>query len=112
MVPTDTPNPLQCPHCEFIAQVPHGLKHHITRIHQTRKETRLVKRTTPASITQTNGQAHQERQANPDGIPDALIAVTSGRFIEICRSVAFEYDLPPRLFAAKVAAFIYGTQVR
>jgi hypothetical protein len=109
------PDPLQCPHCEFIAKWPGGLKHHIGRMHKphaTRKENRIVKRTTQATIIQTNGQAHQEGHANPDGIPDALVAVASGRFIELCRSVAFEYDLPPRLFAARVAAFIYGTQVR
>lgn len=109
-------NPLKCARCEFIAQRVGGLHHHMQAAHgitrQQRKENQLAK--LPAQTITLNGQApaHHEGQANPDGIPDALIAVASGRFIELCRSMAFEYDLPSRLFAARVAAFIYGTQVR
>jgi hypothetical protein len=104
-----------CPNCNFVASWEGGLKNHITRVHASAKPAK--RRNELANIPKgeviTNGhhpEAH--REGFTDAIPDALIAVASGRFIELCRSVAYEHDLPPRLFTARVAAFIYGTTVR
>jgi DNA-directed RNA polymerase subunit RPC12/RpoP len=47
-----------------------------------------------------------------NAIPDAVVAVAYGRFQELCRSVAFEYDLPPKLLTARVAGFISAAKVR
>ena len=107
-----------CPHCDFAGANKSGLAHHLNKKHgdfsqhgRNRKGNQLAHspQTNSATLAPTNGQAHE---GFTDAIPDALVAVASGRFIELCRSVAFEYDLPPRLFAARVAAFIYGSTVR
>lgn len=88
-----------------------------TQLEAPRQKRRYTKRselatTTPAIYISNGHHPKAQRQGFTDDIPDALIAVTSGRFIELCRSVAHEFDLPPRMFAARVAAFIYGTTVR
>jgi uncharacterized C2H2 Zn-finger protein len=113
---------LPCPHCDFKAATLGGLSLHLKRAHGIAKSfskklsrrNQIERQADQAAVllpTKTEAREAQP-EGNSDGIPDALVAVASGRFIELCRSMAFEYDLPPRLFAARVAAFVYGTSVR
>ena len=112
------PNPeLHCQLCDFKAATRSGLSLHMRKKHSiiTAKRSHKIERQADQTsiLIPTKTEAREAQpEGNSDGIPDSLVAVTSGRFIELCRSVAFEYDLPPRLFAARVAAFVYGTQVR
>jgi hypothetical protein len=39
-------------------------------------------------------------------------AIAVGRFQEVCRSLAYQYELPEKLFAARVTELLYATQVR
>jgi hypothetical protein len=111
-------DPHPCEHCLFVAKWKGGLSKHMKAAHPEvvlsptpKKEKALVKRTAKTIVL--NGHVPQsEDHSNANGIPDALIAVASGRFAEICRQMAFEFDLPPRMFTARVAALIYATQVR
>jgi uncharacterized C2H2 Zn-finger protein len=124
-------HPLQCPECVFIAKMIGGLKLHLRKTHgiippvsrdtelkrlerQQRKQKGLTieepQAVTTVAVTSNGHQATWE--GHTDGIPEALIAVASGRFQELCRSMAYEHDVPPRLFASRVAAFVYGTTVR
>lgn len=109
----------QCPHCEFIGADQGGLALHrrkkhneITAVHPKKNMRRELEPTQAQTITVVSNGHQENWQGHTDGIPEALIAVTSGRFQELCRSVAYEHDLPPRLFAARVAAFVYGTTLR
>jgi uncharacterized C2H2 Zn-finger protein len=120
----ENPAPNQCPLCGYQTKSKGGLSLHINTSHAQakagerkaersgKKQRREIERTqTQVIVASSNG--HEENwQGHTDGIPEALIAVTSGRFQELCRSVAYEHDLPPRLFAARVAAFVYGTTLR
>lgn len=111
---------LQCPHCSFVAKTPGGWALHLRKKHgettqtpKPGKENKLAKRTTQTLVltnghTQENGQDH----SNADGIPDSLIVLTTGRFQELCRSVAYEHGVPAKLFTARVAALVYATTVR
>jgi hypothetical protein len=62
----------------------------------------------------SNGHHHPTQEAHPapDGIPEATLALALGRFQELCRSIAFEHDLPPRLFTSRLAGLVYATSVR
>lgn len=109
----------QCPKCEFIGATQGGLALHrrkkhneITAVHPKKNTRRELEPTQAQTITVVSNGHQENWQGHTDGIPEALIAVTSGRFQELCRSVAYEHDLPPRLFAARVAAFVYGTTLR
>jgi ribosomal protein L37AE/L43A len=105
---------LQCPDCPRDFKNKMGLAIHRSAAHNPQSNRRNKLANIPPTILVSNGHHPEEahREGYTDAIPDALIAVTSGRFIELCRSVAHEHDLPPRMFAARVAAFIYGTTVR
>jgi uncharacterized C2H2 Zn-finger protein len=111
----------QCPQCEFVGKNQGGLALHMNKKHDQitalrpninkRREIEPSQAQTITIAATSNGHK-EDWQGHTDGIPEALIAVTSGRFQELCRSVAYEHDLPPRLFAARVAAFVYGTTLR
>jgi uncharacterized C2H2 Zn-finger protein len=104
---------LQCPHCEFVGKLKGGLALHIRKKHNESTRRAIEPRKTQTiTIAATHNGHKEDWQGHTDGIPEALIAVTSGRFQELCRSVAYEHDLPPRLFASRVAAFVYGTTLR
>jgi hypothetical protein len=119
--PATPPMPvLNCPDCDFAAATTGGLlwhrraKHNIIAAHRPKNMRRELEpgKTQTITIAATHNGHKEDWQGHTDGIPEALIAVTSGRFQELCRSVAYEHDLPPRLFAARVAAFVYGTTLR
>lgn len=127
-------DPLQCPDCEFHALSKIGLANHRNRMHgvasastlairkrEERTNIKAKKRGLPIEPAQTitafaiaspNGYHPQEAHFDPDGIPEATLALTLGRFQELCFSVAKEHDLPPRRFAAKLAKLIYATTLR
>jgi hypothetical protein len=56
-----------------------------------------------------NGSSQHQGQYE---IPEATLAVAFGRFTELCRTIAVEYDLPPRLFAHRLSELIHSAQVR
>jgi hypothetical protein len=81
---------------------------------QRKHRRELVKiEATPTTIAATNGHRPQEEShPAPDGIPEATLALALGEFKGLCTRIAFEYDLPPRTFTARLAALIYASQVR
>ena len=128
--------PFQCTHCGYISQSKAGLSNHLRSAHgdtsnhkpgyvrstdfKTRlksKGTKLAK-LTPQTIVVARSQeapATNHSEGHSDGIqtiPDSVVAITTGRFQELCRSIAYQYELPEKLFAARVAALVYATTVR
>jgi hypothetical protein len=69
-----------------------------------------------ATIPETNGHInHSNGQAQAVSRrfhSEAAIAVAYGRFQELCKNVAFEYDLPPRSFTAKFIELIQSETLR
>ena len=57
---------------------------------------------------ESNGQSYTDAR----GISDALVALTTGRVLEILRSAAYEHDLPPKLFTARVSELVYAASLR
>jgi len=120
---------LKCDLCGFVAKWPGGLTYHKRKTHgeanpTPEKTTKFDAKSRRAIVhsekTQTivvsapatsNGH-HQETHTPPDGIPEATLALGLGRFQELSRSIAFEHDLPPRMFAARLAGLIYAATVR
>lgn len=122
----DTSEGVKCPHCVFVAKNDKGLRKHVSAAHQVfsmtkdaikKREERNHTIEYPPQVTAieaTNGH-RQESHPVADGhspIPDAALAVALGRFQGLCASFSAEYDLPPRMFAARLAELIYNTQVR
>jgi uncharacterized C2H2 Zn-finger protein len=121
---------LKCPHCDFTAKWKGGLTLHVSKAHRLdappaepaptngkRKYTRReIDQPAHAIIvsSQANGLASHAQEGHPvtDGIPEGTLALALGRFQELCRSIAFEHDLPPRMFAARLAGLIYAATVR
>ena len=106
-----------CPHCDFIASWTGGLTLHIAKKHPEGSVT--IERTTKAevtAITRTSRAAQEESHAAPNGyapsIPEGTLALALGRFQGLCQSMAVEFDLPPRLFAARLAELVYRSQIR
>jgi uncharacterized C2H2 Zn-finger protein len=129
------PANLKCPHCPFVASWKGGLTYHMKRAHSpvrdaaagtpeiqpqpiangkrkyTRRDIEQPAQAHAILIARPNGHA-QESHAAPDGIPEGTLALALGRFQELCRSIAFEHDLPPRLFTSRLAGLIYAATVR
>lgn len=117
-------DPLQCQLCDFRAQTPGGLAHHMTRRHNAKPNSkshhkrREIEPTQAIQISTNNGSKNQvlhaaeESHVATDGIPEATLALALGRFQELCRSMAYEHDLPARMFTRRVAGLIYAATVR
>ena len=106
-----------CTHegCTFVAQWKGGLTHHMRTHSKNKRSLQLAKQNRTEIASNGAGANHsnsQEANFAPDGIPEATLAVALGRFQELCRSMAFEFDLPPRMFTQRVAALIYRSQIR
>jgi len=106
-----------CTHegCKFIAQWKGGLTHHLNTTHRnTKRSLQLAKQTLPPIASNGAGVNHSNQEAHfaPDGISEVTLALALGRFQELCRSMAFEFDIPPKLFAQRLAELIYRAQVR
>jgi len=84
------------------------------RKYAKRRSLQLAKQTKSEIASNGAGENHpnQEGHFAPDSIPEAALALALGRFQELCRSVAYELDLPARMFTERVAAFVYAAQVR
>ena len=72
---------------------------------------------TLATLTPSkNGHRAQAEDHNgySSGALETAVAVAFGRFTELCKSVASEFDVPPRTFTAQLALFISRahTQIR
>jgi hypothetical protein len=126
-----TPHELACDLCDFKAKWPGGLTLHKRKAHADANPTpeKLTKfdaksrrpivhsektQTLVVSAPATSNGHHPGEEAHtpPDGIPEATLALGLGRFQELSRSIAFEHDLPPRMFAARLAGLIYAATVR
>jgi uncharacterized C2H2 Zn-finger protein len=106
-----------CPQCDFVAKWTGGLSLHMRKIHL--EGSVAIERTTKAevtAITRTSRAAQEESHAAPNGyapsIPEGTLALALGRFQGLCQSMAVEFDLPPRLFAARLAELVYRSQIR
>ena len=113
-----------CQHCEFVAAWTGGLAKHmnskhpelttLTQTEKPKKGAHKIERPTKA-LALSNGHARQIEvvvEGHPDAVPDALVALTTGRLQELCRSVAYEHDVSPRLLTARVATLFYASSVR
>jgi C2H2-type zinc-finger domain len=107
-----------CPHCDFVGNWKGGLTHHMNAAHKTNrngsKRSQLVKFTEAIPVSQNGHNPHaEEAQATAsDRALEVTLAITLGRFTEICRSMAAQYDIPERVFAARFAELVYRTQIR
>jgi hypothetical protein len=105
-----------CTHegCKFIAKWKGGLTKHMNA-HGNKRSLQLAKQTLPPIVSNGAGVNHsnnQEAHVAPDGIAEVTLALALGRFQELCRSMAFEFDIPPKLFTQRLAELIYRAQVR
>jgi uncharacterized C2H2 Zn-finger protein len=123
-------DPLKCVQCDLVAKDERGMRTHASRSHQySNSKGALRKReernkaidspTQAITIAQTNGNIgnsiHAEEAHSAAGgytIPDATLALALGRFQGLCASISTEFDLPPRMFATRLAELIYHSQVR
>jgi hypothetical protein len=85
---------------------------------QPNPKRRYTKRsTTLATIPQevngnaSNGQV-QAQTVSRRFHAEAALAVAFGQFKELCKGVAFEYDLPPRSFTARFVEFLHAEALR
>jgi len=116
---------IDCPNCDFRAINKAGLaihlaqKHHVKGAHhakheaaQARKLRRLNAPNSAAIVSVNEGDNHASEHAENGAFAPATLQVALGRFQEFCKNFAAEYDLPPRMFAARFAELIYAAQVR
>ena len=123
----DIPGSVNCTLCDFVAKTPNGLGIHLSTKHKeewlksqeqklsTPKELRLERTTQATALAvRPNGHApyQDQRQADPNAIPEATIALGLGRLQGFCGAMAQEFNLPPRSLAAELARAFYATQVR
>lgn len=82
-----------------------------SKAHQ--EATPALTRTKKTAIQKVRQNHHQHRFDNGElTIPEGALAVAFGRFQELCRSFAFEYDLPPKLFTSRLTQLISASAVR
>ena len=120
---------LKCSQCDFVAKTLGGLAVHAAK--HTRAGSTETATTTSAptksnrgtsiehakaarQLARTNGHANHFEEADfvTGGIPEATLALALGRFQGLCQSMAFEFDLPPKLLASRVAEFIFRATLR
>ena len=118
---------LKCSQCDFIAKTSGGLAVHAAK--HTRAGTTEITTTTsvPAKsnrgtsiehakanrqLARTNGHSHEEADFVTGGVPEATLAIAFGRFQGLCQSMAFEYDVPPKLFTSRLAELIFRSTLR
>ena len=124
-------NTLKCDDCGFVAQWPGGLTNHRRKSHpekyptpveaknhrlivKQRREIANPKKIQAITVRPATSNGHQEAHVAPTGdpIPEATLAIGLGRFQELSRQLAFEFDLPPRLLTSRLAGLIYAATVR
>jgi hypothetical protein len=102
-----------CALCNFVGQWKGGLTLHMSKKHP--EGSVALERTTKVEVSRTR-PTEEEGHFTPNGyapsIPEGTLALALGRFQGLCQSMAVEFDLPPRLFAARLAELVYRSQVR
>jgi len=69
--------------------------------------------TIPTETTrQSNGHTQANGLASRAFYTETAIAVAVNRVQELCKSVAFEYDLPPKSFTAQLITLLYAQTLR
>ena len=107
-----------CPHCSFNAASRNGLGVHIASAHKNLTPTiegeTTIERPKEKRLARINSNGHPSEESHfaANGIPEGTLALALGRFQGLCQSMANEFDLPPRLFASRLAELIYRSQVR
>jgi len=110
-----------CPHCSFNAASRNGLGVHLVTTHkdlattiegETDLDRPKEKRLARINNNGSNGNHSEESHFAANGIPEGTLALALGRFQGLCQSMATEFDLPPRLFASRLAELIYRSQIR
>jgi hypothetical protein len=97
--------------CSFIAQWQGGLTTHM-HAHTRRDELAIQSRTEIAGNGAGVQDSNQEAHFAANSIAEIPLAIALGRFQELCRSLAFEHNIPERLFAQRLAELVYRAQVR
>jgi uncharacterized C2H2 Zn-finger protein len=115
---------LKCPECEKEYRLPTSLGVHRRHAHgiegtsagsagyRKAMKRKYEKRSELATITpsknaiQKNGHHAEAIERYPSGITETAVAVAFGRFQELCASVSFEFDVPPRSVARQLGALI------
>jgi uncharacterized C2H2 Zn-finger protein len=108
--PPPPPTEYPCPDCGFKAKSKAGLSIHIGTTHK-RSNALAPAHENYATLSPQNGSSHQE-QPHRDGIPETTLALALGRWQGFAQSMAAEFDLPPKRFAAQLAQLIYATAIR
>lgn len=120
---------LPCPKCEYMAKNKAGLSIHLSAQHgvvgkyharhELRKQRKGIKANAPNSTALTTIQDSEDhrhanaiQQTNGYHIDPATIAVAFGRFQELCRALAVEFDVPPRMFARELSDVIHAATLR
>ena len=78
------------------------------------KRSQALATLTPNQNGHRNGHHPQAQNGYSSGALETAVAVAFARFTELCKSVASEFDVPPRTFTAELALFISRahTQIR
>jgi hypothetical protein len=75
------------------------------RRYTKRSELATLTASTKNGLSRNNGH-HQDPTGHPFGITETAVAVAFGRFQELCASVSFEFDVPPRTLARRLGTLI------
>jgi uncharacterized C2H2 Zn-finger protein len=60
----------------------------------------------------SNEGSKETGEGNNNGISEITLAIALGRFQGLCSAMAYEFNIPSKMFTAQLAALIYATQVR
>lgn len=138
---TSHPGSYPCPECDRVFKYPTALGNH-RRSHGVKGESKTatysrkkeLESTTQLVSPNGKGQHHGatsaiERRSNEAAIereaaaraeeerirqacPDEIVVFAAGRITELCRSVAYEHDISPKLLAIRVAGHLHNQALR
>lgn len=83
-----------------------------TKVKRTYTKRSNALATLETSTNHVNGQGQGQGLTPRRFHAEAALAVAYGRYQELCKSIAFEYDLPPRSFTARFAELIHSETLR
>jgi len=85
--------------CTFVGKWQGGLTKHM-RTHKAVRRSKSIAKF-PTEIEVSHNGVSQESHFVANGIAEATLALALGRFQGLCQSMAFEFDIPPKLFYPK-----------